>query len=93
MARQRLVLETRSYRMRRMMDLLRVLPVVGLALWLVPLLWARPGEGTDPMTTGTALRYLFLVWGGLILVAFLLWRRTGDRAVEEMDRPDEPGEP
>lgn len=82
-----------------MMDALRVLPFLGLALWMVPLLWPLgpgpegpppgTGAGTTPgMTTADALRYIFGVWLLLILSAAVLWRRTGD-----LPGPGEPVDP
>ena len=59
-----------SYRQRRLRDGLRLLPVLGAILFCVPLLWPRGAE----MTTSTALTYVFGVWAGLILLAFLLSR-------------------
>jgi hypothetical protein len=65
-----LFLERESYRRRRLMDGARILPVLGLVLFLLPALWRRPGE---PNTAGEAL-YLFAVWAALILAAALLAR-------------------
>ncbi|MDH3262372.1 MAG: hypothetical protein OEM24_00070 [Paracoccaceae bacterium] len=70
-----LFLERDSYRRRRVADAARVLPVLGALLFLVPLLWA-PAETETPDTVPGGL-YIFLVWGGLILAAFVLSRRLG----------------
>ncbi|MGJ8628380.1 MAG: hypothetical protein ACSHXB_15575 [Sulfitobacter sp.] len=84
MARNPIFLERRGYRVRRMMDAARFLPFLGLALWMVPLLW--PGAdgtaqvGADPVPLSVALRYIFGIWGLLVLAAWALWRRTGDGA-------------
>lgn len=84
MPERRMFLERRSYRMRRAMDAVRLWPVVGLALWMVPLLWGLPGDGQgDPMPMSAALRYLFGVWVVLILGALALWWRTGRGAAED----------
>ncbi|OAN78118.1 hypothetical protein A8B82_10195 [Sulfitobacter sp. EhC04] len=88
MPERRMFLERRSYRMRRAMDALRLWPLVGLALWMVPLLWAVPGEGPGegtgaPMPMSSALRYIFGVWVLLILGALALWWRTGRGAAED----------
>lgn len=69
-------LERRSYRMRRIMDAVRLWPLVGLALWMVPLLWPLPGDPADPIPMSVALRYLFCVWLVLILGTGALWWRT-----------------
>ena len=70
-------LERRGYRQRRLMDALRLLPVLGAFLWLVPLFWptdtAVPAA-SDPVTMSAAMIYVFGVWGGLIAVSFALRR-------------------
>ena len=57
-----------SYRMRRMMDAARLLPVFGLLLFLLPILRHTP-DG-DPPPTGSEAVYLFAIWAGLIALAF-----------------------
>lgn len=61
------------YRSRRLKDASRLLPVLGAALFALPLLW-RSEEGASVGTAGTLL-YIFAVWAGLILSAFLIARR------------------
>lgn len=61
-------LERQSYRRRRMGDATKLLPVVGLVLFLLPVLWARTA------TTAGGIVYLFTVWAGLILVVAILSR-------------------
>ena len=63
-------LKRRSYRHRRMRDLARLLPVVGVFLFLVPILWA-PGQTPRADTAPDGL-FVFGVWAGLIVVAALL---------------------
>ncbi len=75
MSRSPMFLERRSYRLRRMKDAVRFLPVLGLGLWMVPLLWPVQRD-TDPMLLSAALRYIFGIWALLVLVAWALWRRT-----------------
>jgi len=79
-----LFLARQSYRRRRMMDLSRMLPLVGFFLFLMPLLW--PGKGT----AGTGL-YLFAVWLGLIVLAVLPARRLSQPAPPG-EEGEEPGE-
>jgi len=63
------------YRRRRVADAARVLPVAGAFLVLLPILW-RPAETAAPDTSRGGI-YLFAVWFGLIVVAFLLAGRLG----------------
>ena len=63
-------LARQSYRMRRLMDAARLLPVFGLVLLLLPLMRPSPvGEAPPTAMEGV---YLFSVWGALIAVAVLL---------------------
>ena len=68
-------LERQSYRRRRVIDAARVLPFIGLLLWLIPLLWRE--EGTAAVRSSSAIVYLFGVWALLVLGAGVLsWRLT-----------------
>lgn len=79
-----LFLERRSYRFRRMMDAVRLLPVLVLAFWMVPLLWPmEDAAGAEPVPMSHAVRYIFGVWVGGIVLAFLLWRRTAAQIAQE----------
>lgn len=71
-----------SYRVRRWRDAARLLPVLGLALWLVPLLWPA-GETRN----GAILVYIFAVWAGLIAAAAIIAPRA------QPDQPDDGDEP
>jgi uncharacterized membrane protein len=80
-----------GYRQRRVRDALRLLPLLGVVLVLVPLLWVRadhagPGEA---VSNATALVYLFGAWALLIVLAFALSRalRPEDEAGEEGEGP------
>ena len=99
MPRAPIFLEKRGYRQRRMMDAVRLLPFLGLMLWMVPLLWPVPEilpdatlEPSEPtIAMSVALRYLFGVWALLILGTWALWRRTRDVASgEDVAQPDGP---
>lgn len=46
-AQPRLFLERASYRRRRWVDAVRLLPFVGLFLWLVPLVWPSGPTGAQ----------------------------------------------
>jgi|SaaInlStandDraft_1057018.scaffolds.fasta_scaffold59412_3 ACR3 family arsenite efflux pump ArsB len=68
-------LEQSRYRQRRMMDALRLLPVLGLLLWLFPIFWPtglNVSNNNDPVSTSSAVIYVFLVWGILILLSSIL---------------------
>ncbi|GHF49236.1 hypothetical protein [Seohaeicola zhoushanensis] len=67
-------LERQGYRRRRLTDAARVLPLVGAALLLVPLLWPgarETAEGVEPVRTSMAILYIFGTWAGLIVAAGL----------------------
>ncbi|MEP1199873.1 hypothetical protein [Tateyamaria sp.] len=79
-------LERRSYRRRRMMDALRLLPILGVFLWMLPLFWPTPADGPtapEAVPLSTAATYVFVVWLALIASAFSLWSLL--RARPEMD--------
>lgn len=83
-----LFLARRAYRLRRLTDAARLLPVVGTFLFLLPVFW-RGGDGTMP-GTATGGVYLFAVWGGLILItALIAWRldrtEAGGTASDDRD--------
>ncbi|MCH2095761.1 MAG: hypothetical protein MK160_11680 [Rhodobacteraceae bacterium] len=65
-------LERQTYRRRRLVDAARLVPVLGLLLWLVPLLW--PSEGDSRPAMSTAILYLFGVWIFLVVIKFLIAR-------------------
>lgn len=87
-----LFLARRSYRRRRIMDAARLLPLVGLVLFLLPMLW-HPGETPVP-DTARGMIYLFAVWAGLILAAAALARGLAPAldAEEEAEGSPETGE-
>jgi len=66
-----LFLERQSYRRRRMMDLARLLPVLGLFAFMLPLLGGPEGISR----TAANLVYFFLAWFALIVMAWALARR------------------
>lgn len=63
-----------SYRQRRLRDAARVLPLVGVVAFLIPLLWLRRA-GAEPAATSSVLLYLFGCWLLLIVATFVLSRR------------------
>lgn len=60
-------LERQTYRRRRLVDWLRILPLIGLALWMLPLLWSN--NDVEPTGTASAIVYIFLVWLGLVMIS------------------------
>lgn len=74
-----------SYRQRRLRDAARMLPVLGLILWLIPLMWRRDADQTGGMAAAVA--FVFAGWGLLIVLTGLVVRRlrpdTGDAADPE----------
>lgn len=79
-----------SYRMRRLMDAARFLPVFGFVLLLLPLMRHSP-DAEAPRTASEGV-YLFLVWFGLVLAAFLMslgLRRALDAPKEHISPPED----
>ncbi|MDQ2091388.1 hypothetical protein [Marimonas arenosa] len=79
-------LERANYRKRRLIDAIRLIPVLGALLWAIPLMWAR---GDTP--SSAALLYLFGVWVVLVGGAALLTRALGGADWED-DNGGAPGE-
>ncbi|EIE50506.1 hypothetical protein C357_14072 [Citreicella sp. 357] len=66
-------LERQSYRRRRVIDAARVLPFIGLLLWLLPLLWRE--EGAAAVRSSSAIVFLFGTWFALVgAAAVLSWK-------------------
>lgn len=74
-------LERQSYRRRRLIDTIRVVPVVGLLMWFVPLLWRTGAAQT--VTTADALIYIFAVWLFLIIVTAVLASKSKSTEIDE----------
>ena len=82
-----------TYRRRRLIDALRLLPVIGLLLFLSPLV----GGARYLRSTAESGVFIFAVWFGLIVVAWglgrLLARAPGGGDPLDPDTPPpEPGE-
>lgn len=80
-----LFLARQTYRHRRLMDAARLLPAVGLAAVMFPLLWLGEEEGPG---TAQGVIYLFGVWFVLILAALVIARRLSGPLPRE-GRPEE----
>ena len=63
-------LERKSYRQRRLRDVVRLLPILGTVLWAIPLLWPQ-GEAFG-ISNASALQYLFGMWLVLIIISAVL---------------------
>ena len=86
-----LFLRPASYRQRRRRDAARLLPVIGLFLIVLPVLWAP--QDTVHRDTAPDGIYLFVVWAVLIALALLVSRslNTVDEA-EDAGTDPEPGQ-
>lgn len=80
MAPRALFLARRSYRLRRLRDAARMLPLLGAFLFLLPVL-----RGSGDLAEEVV--YLFVVWPLLIVAAFVL-----SRALARPRAEAEPGE-
>jgi hypothetical protein len=68
-----LFLPPQSYRQRRLRDAARLLPILAVFLFILPMLWGD--EGNDLRSTSMDAIYLFGVWFLLIVAAGVLARR------------------
>ncbi|ARE38384.1 hypothetical protein RGUI_0243 [Rhodovulum sp. P5] len=81
MGRPPMFLARQGYRRRRLADVSRLLPILGLALFLFPVLDAEDG------LTAAMLLYLFAAWFGLIVISLFVARRLCADG-ERCDDPD-----
>lgn len=68
-------LERRSYRRRRMLDGLKMLPILGAWLFMLPLMWPDGGGGAvdaPARSMSSALIYIFGTWLVMILCGWTL---------------------
>jgi hypothetical protein len=84
-------LERGSYRRRRLLDALRLVPVLGVILWMIPVVWPEGSVvGAEPVRMSRALFYIFGIWCVMIALAavlsLLLPARTSS---EDKDLPGE----
>ena len=64
-----LFLARESYRRRRLGDAAKLVPIVGLILFLLPLLWAASAR------TGGGIVYIFVIWAALIVLIGFISKR------------------
>ncbi|WP_299690604.1 hypothetical protein [uncultured Tateyamaria sp.] len=83
-------LERRSYRRRRMMDAVRLLPIFAALLFMLPLFWpTAPDTPEVPVSMSTAVIYVFLVWLMLICAAYGLWSILWSARPVDVPDPDD----
>lgn len=80
-----LFVERQTYRRRRLQDAARFLPVLGIVLVLVPLLWS---EGPGGVAMSGAVIYLFAVWAALVGAAMGLSLYLRDDREDEERRSE-----
>lgn len=73
---QTLFLARRAYRLRRMMDAARLLPLFGAVLLCLPMLWVI--DDTRSVPTTYVMSFLFLSWLGMIGLAAFISSRLPD---------------
>ncbi|MEX0281321.1 MAG: hypothetical protein AB3N13_09060 [Arenibacterium sp.] len=84
-----LFLERSSYRRRRLRDAARLLPVLGVFLFFLPLLWSEQASDASNAAPAmsSAISYVFGAWIVLILLAVLFGlivkRTEPEREVED----------
>lgn len=69
--RSSLFLGRQSYRRRRLADAARLLPFLGAALLVLPLLWPDQSAGDDAVPLSSAMLYIFVCWGVLIAIGLI----------------------
>lgn len=81
---QPVFLERRSYRRRRLIDAVRIVVVLGLVLWMMPVMWPNDAaSGATPIPLSQALFYVFGVWAGLIVLCAVLAVRLRDGRLDD----------
>lgn len=68
-AKGQIFLERSNYKMRRIVDAMRILPFFGGFMWVIPLIW---GDDAQNHTTSSKMIYIFAVWVLLVFMNFLL---------------------
>ena len=73
---RRLFLERRTYRLNRLQDAARLLPILGVVLIFAPIFIGGAGEdaGRETVSVSATLVYYFVIWFGLIGLTALVSR-------------------
>ena len=69
--RPSLFLERQSYRRRRLTDAARLLPFLGAALLVLPLLWPDGQGSQDSVPLSSAIFYIFTCWAVMIVASLV----------------------
>ena len=98
-----LFLERTNYRQRRLRDTLRMMPVLGIVLFMIPLLWrqneAGLGTASDAVPhqagggTADAVTFVFVGWALLIVATALIARRMRPDPADPAAGVDRNGDP
>lgn len=86
--RPSLFLERQSYRRRRLADAARLLPFLGAALMVIPLLWPDDQGAQDGLPLSSAIFYIFTCWAAMIAVSLVFGfaaRRLSSSDVSETE--------
>nr|WP_246849335.1 hypothetical protein [Rubellimicrobium arenae] len=78
-----------GYRRKRLRDAAYLLPLLGVVLLLIPLLWT-PSDDVGGVGNAASLLFVFGVWAGLIALAFVLSLVLGPNAEGAETRDDLP---
>lgn len=78
--------ERRAYRRRRVVDAARLLPILGVVLVCLPLLWT--GEDAEPTMTTFAMIYFFGLWVALVVAVGFLSRHLKSDSEKEAGLPE-----
>lgn len=79
--RSPLFLARRTYRLRRLSDAARMLPIAGAVLFCVPLLW-RSGVEIETVRTTRVMLYVFGLWIALAVIAGIISKRLRPTGTE-----------
>lgn len=76
-------LQRANYRQRRLRDAAKLVPLIGIILWALPLAW--PAETGDTPVGSARLLYVFGVWMILIVLTAMLASRIHSDAPDTLE--------